>query len=76
MLCLMVGLTALYLYAGAVWWGRIVLSKGALGEAESWRTDLVTADARGDVALLLVKGGFVMLWPLVLAAGWMASRSV
>lgn len=64
----------IYLATGGFWWRRIVLPGPARGEPEGWRVDLADADARGEVALLIAKGTFVLLWPLALFGGWLWVR--
>lgn len=71
---LSIHITALYLAAGAFWWRRIVLPGPTLDEPEEWRVDLAHSAQRGDVALLMAKGRFLVLWPIVLALGWVTTR--
>lgn len=61
----------LYLLAGAFWWHRIVLPGPALAEPEDWRVDLAQAALHGDIAFLVAKGTFVLLWPLALGWGFL-----
>ena len=63
-----------YLLCGMFWWRRIVVPGPPLGEPEDWRVDLAQAAQRGDVALLTVKGAFVLMWPLALGAGWLWAK--
>ncbi|MFN8684168.1 hypothetical protein ACDP63_24080 [Paracoccus sp. P2] len=67
-------LAIIYLALGLFWWRRIVIACPAPGQPEEWRKDLIEADARSDVALLLAKGTFILLWPLALGMGWLSAR--
>lgn len=71
---IIITIAALYLATGAFWWRRIVLPGPVLGEPEGWRVDLAHSAQRGDFALLIVKGTFVVLWPIVLVLGWLTAR--
>lgn len=68
-----IGSEVFYIVLGAFWWHRIVVP-GPACEPEDWRLDLAQAAQRGDVALLIVKGAFVLMWPLALGAGWMLAK--
>ena len=74
MSCLALALVALYIFLGAFWWRRIVLPGPVTGEPEDWRLGLALAARRGDIALLMAKGTFVLLWPLALGWGWVSAR--
>lgn len=73
-----------YLLLGNLWWRRIVLPKSGSVPAEwdeptddgvrHWRQEAKAAEARGDIALLIVKATFVLLWPLALAFGFVWAR--
>tara|TARA_R110000737_G_scaffold205909_1_gene224378 strand:+ start:1525 stop:1752 length:228 start_codon:yes stop_codon:yes gene_type:complete len=63
-----------YLALGQFWWRRIVTASAALTEPEGWRQELIVAEIRGDLALLIGKGTFILLWPLALCVGWISSR--
>ena len=63
-----------YLALGQFWWQRIVFASPAPDQHEQWRKDLIEADARSDVALLVAKGTFILLWPLALGIGWLSAR--
>lgn len=65
-----------YLAFGQFWWQRIVFASPAPDQTEQWRKDLIEADARSDIALLIAKGTFILLWPLALAFGWVWARHV
>jgi len=67
-------LAIIYLALGLFCWRRIVIACPAPGQPEEWRKDLIEADARSDVALLLAKGTFILLWPLALGMGWLSAR--
>lgn len=71
---IIITIAALYLATGAFWWRRIVLPGPVLGEPEDWRVDLAHSAQSGDVALFIVKGAFVLLWPLALGGGWLSAR--
>ncbi len=75
MLVISYAFAILYLIAGALWWRAIVLPGPAQGEPEDWRADLAQANTRGDIAFLIAKGTFVLLWPLVLGGAWLAARA-
>lgn len=74
----------LYLFVGHLWWRKVVLPAHAppgFGRTEPaddavrlWQQDARAAEARGDVALLIVNATFVLLWPLALAFGWLTAR--
>lgn len=63
-----------YLALGLLWWRRIVIASPAPGQPAEWRKDLIEANARSDVALLIAKGTFILLWPLALGIGWLSAR--
>lgn len=63
-----------HLALGLFWWHRIVISGPASDQPEELREDLIEADARSDVALLVAKGTFILLWPLALAYGFLSAR--
>lgn len=67
---------AVYLAIGLLCWRRIVLTPTPCEPSggEEWRRDIIAADARGDISLLIVKGTFIPLWPLVLIFGWSWAR--
>ena len=74
----------LYLLLGHVFWRKTVLPVGPLPRADhaeaadeavrAWQHEARVAEARGDVALLVVKAAFVLLWPLALAYGFIWVR--
>ena len=70
----LIALSVFYLAAGGFWWHRIVLPGPLPGKAEDWRGDLAQASQRGDISLLIVKGTFVLLWPLALGWGWVSAK--
>ncbi|MGA0615654.1 hypothetical protein [Paracoccus sp. KR1-242] len=63
-----------YLALGCYWWKRIAIAIPSNAQPEKWQTDLINADLRGDIALLVVKGIFVLFWPLALFLGWLSAR--
>lgn len=67
-------LAIIYLAFGLFWWRRIVITCPAPNQPEEWHRDLIEADARSDVALLVAKGTFILLWPLALGVGWLSAR--
>lgn len=67
-------LAVTYVSIGWLCWRRIVVSPRSPCHAEEWWQELVEADARGDLALLCVKGLFVLTWPAALGIGWVTAR--
>lgn len=67
-------LAIVYLAIGLFWWRRIIIAHPAQTQPEKWRKDLIEADVRSDVALLIAKGTFILLWPLALGFGWLLAR--
>lgn len=67
--------TGFYLAAGEFWWRRIVVPGPVRYEPEKSRLELANAAMRGDVALLIAKGTFILLWPMALFSGWLMARA-
>jgi hypothetical protein len=71
---------ALYSFVGWSLWRRIILPASPAPapalppDLRAWQANAILAEARGDLALLLPKATFVLVWPLALAFGVIAAR--
>lgn len=63
---------ALYIYAGLMTFRNVVLTSTDTDDPDQMAFARATVD--GQLAALVVKGCFVLAWPLWLAIGWLRSR--
>lgn len=70
----------LYAVCGWALWRIVVLPSKPSGELSSdrevmaWRRDARQAEARGEIAMMLPKATFVLLWPIAIAFGFVIAR--
>lgn len=71
MLLILILPVALSFASGQFCWRRIVLPSPATDNPEQWHIEFADAEARGDLACLIAKATFVLLWPFALGVGWL-----
>ncbi|SHK60390.1 hypothetical protein SAMN05444000_1455 [Shimia gijangensis] len=66
-----------YTLTGAWLWKAVFLSSliECLLSGEEWASDTLASLHQRTVVRLLVKGITIMLWPLLLLAGWMSAMA-